>query len=210
MAFKMEVPALVLGGEFVSSRPYTQIAAQSEDVQPRYNIHIGKDKRIWLVTTDQDPDHIIVQGGPGSQGYGGADLVFTLANGVDKITLHGPWHSNPYSLFEQTGIDLRTKIISWGVIGRGLQFRAANSYSSDSVITDLVYFDKAPTQGVYDRIQNLAKEMSDAEGIPLYYHMRTYGGSSTGPVNWKLKGTTKPADDKIVGKDGKVIVTDGL
>jgi len=207
MAFKMEVPALVLGGEFVSNRPYQMISAQGEDVQPKYNIHIGKDKRIWLVTTDQDPDHIIVQGGPGSQGYGGADLVFTLANGVDKITLHGPWHSNTDSLFKQTGIDLRAKIVTWGVIGRGREFRPANAYSSDSVITDLVYFDKEPMPGVYNRIQNLAKEMSDAEGIPLYYHMCSYGGGSTGPVNWK---PTKPSDDKIVGKDPKEIVTDGL
>lgn len=182
---KMEIPPLVLGGNFTAGT-YQMFSAQSEDTKPRYKILLGKLGTIWLVTTNEDPDHIIVQGGPESKGYGGADLTFTLANGVDKITLHGPWHSNTDALFKDTGLDLRNKIKTWGCIGRKRSWhRQSNWGDSQTVIEDLIYFDHCVIAGAFDRIQDMAQKMSNAMGITLYYYMQSYSGGSSGPVDPK-------------------------
>lgn len=162
--------------------PYIQRSGQSDATSDRYNLHVGKSGRIWLTPISGEARMIIAEGGPGSQGFGGADLTFTLKNGVDKITLHSPWSSNTDALFEDTGIDLRNKHLTWGCIGRHRKFIKANGISSPTVFLDLVYWDRQPTLGSFDRIKELAREMSFEMGEVLFCYSQSIGGSSAGPA----------------------------
>ena len=166
---------LVLGGEY-ETEPYRMISGFTEAAKPEYDIHVGKSGKIWLVgrVTDRG-GAIYVQGdGPGSQGFGGATIGFRF-NTVDTIMLQGPWHSNPNSLFADTGVDYRNHHITFGVIGTDRKWE-----ENKTIITGLVYFDKEPTLGAYSRIEDLAKRLAAEQGKPLAFYFCIRGGSSCG------------------------------
>lgn len=167
---------LVLGGKFVDDY-YSMVSGQAVAQSNYYNIAIGKSGRIWLY---QDGDSIYEQGGPKSEGFGGALLEFKLSNGCDSVKLKGAWHSNSSALFQDTGIDLRLQHLTWGVIGT-----KRSHDDGRSVIENLLWFDKEPTYGAFKRIEDKATEMSHQMKKTLYYYSRSVGGSSCGPVNWK-------------------------
>lgn len=171
---------LTLGGDFIAP-PYSMFSGQGEAVAHTYNIHLGKSGRIWLVSTDCDcASNIYVQGGPKSDGFGGAVLEFTLANGCDKIKLKGPWHSSSESLLFDTGVDARDRTLVFGVIGKGRDWKDGRS-----VIKDLVYFDKEPTLGTFNRISDMAEAMAKEMNQQLFVYSATKGGSSCGGTTFK-------------------------
>lgn len=177
-----QLAILSIGGDFLSP-PYSMFSGQAEAVAHTYNIHIGKSGRIWLVSTEAAcAGNIYVQGGPKSDGFGGATLSFTLANGCDKISLHGPRHSNCESLFSDTGIDVRNRHLVYGVIGKGRDWKDGRS-----IIKDLIYFDEKPTIGPFNRIKDKAEALAESLNQQLYYYTETKGGSSCGPTNFKVK-----------------------
>lgn len=111
-----------------------------------------------------------------SEGYGGRTLDFPTKGGVVKI--QGPWHSNTDALYERTGVDLRDKHRTTGVVALK---RGTEGY--ETTLLDVVYVD--PDGGVvgkFNRIQELAQQMSDESDKVLFYYRRSLGGSSCGPV----------------------------
>ncbi len=64
-------------------------------------------KHTWIVPLNNDSEKIFIDTLDG-EGFGGRTLEFTLEDGT-KHKVKGPWHSNTNSLFERTGIDLRSK-----------------------------------------------------------------------------------------------------
>lgn len=104
----------------------------------------------------------------------------------ETLELQGPWGSNTESLFQDTGYDIRDRIKSWGCIGRGRSWDKGNNPNATSrtIIEDLVYFDTEPQHGKYDRIQKLAEQLSNERQETLFYYQETFGGSSSGPVNF--------------------------
>lgn len=177
----MTARKLELGGSFTEDY-YQMIPGQEEAQSNTYKIALGKTGKIWLYSTG---DNIYAQGGPKSDGFGGATLEFKLANGCDSIKLKGPWHTNSESFYRDTGIDIRDQHLTIGVIGRG---RSHNN--GRSVIDDIIWFDPEPIYGLYNRVQDLATKLSDERGECLYYHMQSKGGGSCGPVNYN-KYTTQ-------------------
>ena len=75
-------------------------------------VHVGAGC-FFLVPTDGNPDNIwFFQPTPSAQantfrGMAGSTLRFPLLDGR-TFSCKGPWCSNPDSLFELTGVDLRT------------------------------------------------------------------------------------------------------
>lgn len=171
-----------IGGSFKPAQ--AQTISGFEQVEKReFNIIIGRGGSINLYAECANPgDYIYYEGGPGSQGFGGATLEFKLTKGRGTISLVGPWHSNSSALFTETGLDLRAKHLTFGVISR----EHTSYYPKE--MKDLVYFDEEPTVGEYDRIRKLAEAMSNERGEVLYYWMRSASGGSSGSVNWDKFG----------------------
>ncbi len=176
MSEQIYTPELTIGGDFID-RPYQMFSGQAAAQEGTYRLALGKSGRIWLYATGDD---VYSQGGPNSDGFGGAILEFKLWNGCDSIKLKGAWHSNSDSLFKDTGIDKRNEHLTFGVIGRGRDWK-----DHRSVIKDLIWFDKEPTYGTFNRVDELANKLSHERREVLYYHKQSRGGSSCGPVNYK-------------------------
>lgn len=87
-------------------------------IQGQYFKYLGKSGRLWLVTAQEDPAASVYvsnvdEGGPDyprERGFGSNLVTFGLVGG-GEIKLKGPWHSNPESLFEDTGVDVRKKAL---------------------------------------------------------------------------------------------------
>lgn len=111
-----------------------------------------------------------------SDGYGGRNMDFLTKDGV--ITIQGPWHGNADALFDATGIDIRDRFWTWGVIAMG------RSYSNNQTIyKDVIYIDPDDGKiGLFDRVELIAKAKADELNKPVYCYRKSSGGSSEGPV----------------------------
>lgn len=170
---------LIIGGNFTTPS-YAMFSAIAEAASHKYYMYKDKSNRIWLVGDEPNAaEHIYVDGGKGSNGFGGRTMTFELVDG-STVNLIGPWHTNSSALLQAVGIDLRDKYFTWGCIGTDRYFNNGNSG-----ISNLIYIDKEPILGKYDRIDNLAKQLSEERQECLFYYRQTLGGSTLGPVNYE-------------------------
>lgn len=127
---------------------------------------------------------IMIYSGKKSNGYGGRTLEFPTKNGVVKI--QGPWHSNTDALYSRTGVDLKDKHRTYGVISftRGME-------GNNTVLLNILYCDpEGGIVGLFDRINLLAQQMADDNNTVLICYRQSSSGSSEGPVypsNWDDK-----------------------
>lgn len=141
----------------------------------------AEDSVYWFWPSQHDEPGAMVHvggiyAGKRSDGYGGRTLDFPTKDGVIKI--QGPWHSNTDALYERTGVDLRDKHRTIGVIAlrRGME-------GNDSVLLDVVYADPdGGLVGTFDRIRDLAEKMATEANTVLFYYRKSSSGSSCGPV----------------------------
>jgi len=135
---------------------------------------------LWDIKTLSPGSHIFYHDPQDtkSQGYGGGTLVFHIRKTGEEYMAKGPWHSNADAFFDNTGIDLRDKHLTFGAIGKGR--KQTDTYQT--VITDVVFIDKEPTLGAHTRISTIAQELANASGEPRFYYYESSGGSSCGPV----------------------------
>lgn len=158
------------------------VSAQGRDTQPIYHVYVGKSGKRWLVPTNipNPADHIIVEGGPKSDGYGGATLTFKLDDGT-TLDLTGPWHSNSNALLNDTGLDIRHK--HRGTVGVALGLRrdpaghgTRNFYPT---YTDLVYLEE-DTVGRFagDVLNKVGQEIANDLGETVYGFSQSTGGGS--------------------------------
>lgn len=171
----------VKGGRFTPASHKSMIANVAETVL--YTPHwSAKHGTLWLVPDIQNASHIWCSGGPGSRGLGGHEKTFPLVKAIGgSITLKGPFHANPHDLFNETGIDMRNQIWSWGVLGRRFDHDAN---SGRDVIADLVYIDTIAMPGVIDRVERLGQTLIDlGYEEELFYYSETAGGCGYGKVN---------------------------
>ena len=143
-----------------------------------HKVVLGKSGRRWFYI----PDHpssasmIHVEANPrenaagygGFRGYGGDTLTFNTNDGTVDVT--GPWHSNPNKLYADTGVDLREKTVTMGIIGK--------QRSDDGEIQAIIYQDESPTVGRYSRIKSLANEVAERDGQDVFFCMASYGGGT--------------------------------
>jgi hypothetical protein len=174
---------LELGGYWTQA-PYMQRSAQDDIQSKLWDKHIGKSGKIWLLPHNEEANTmVIVEGGPNSDGFGGAELTFNLFGG-GEIKLKGPWSSNYDSLFDDTGIDRRNRFRSWGCIGRHRSYHTSpGGYDSRAVICDLLYWDpEGGLIGSYDRIERMAQRLAYQRDEVLFKFQGHYGGSLSGSV----------------------------
>lgn len=176
-------PDLVIGGNFTEA-PYSMFSASGDAESHQYKIAVGKSGRRWLYNDENfnAGANVYVEGRKGSQGFAGREIRFPLVEG-GHLDLVGPWASNTHSLFTDTGIDLRARHATWGCIGLRREH-----HNERTAICDLIWFDKEPAEGAFDRVELLAKQLSDEQKRLLYYYSMSHGGSSCGPINWDVYG----------------------
>jgi hypothetical protein len=107
----------------VPIQPY-MISGIGEQAKPIYKRCLAKDGRRWWVAANMPnaADFVYADGGPGSQGFGGATLKFPLEDGTIDESI-GPWHASASGLFEETGYDVRNRTKNWCVIGEEFEYR---------------------------------------------------------------------------------------
>ena len=150
------------------------------EVKRRIFKKVETNKKIWYIPIQDnvaDDLHVFIKG-TGKldyfEGYGGAIIDFLLEDGtIDKVK--GPWHSNPDSLLQDTGIDVRDKTITIGAIGRSRVFDDDNEF-----IEDILHEDKDWVLGSFRRIKNMAQQFADELGIKIWYYSQSSGGFTTG------------------------------
>lgn len=153
-------------------------SGQGEAQSRRYHKHIGKGGRIWLVADQPNAAaNLYVEGGPNSDGFGGATLTFPLVDGTE-IKLKGPWRSNSQHLFVETGIDVRHKHYTFVVISR----RRESGEHYESIMADVLYKDDEPQLGPHHRGDVLAREWAQKLGAPVFLYSASESGSSCGMV----------------------------
>lgn len=172
------------------SRDFTQqICASYEAEIRRYNLYKGKSGKRWLVADVEDcASWVYVEGNPGSQGFGGREITYTLVDGTE-VKLKGPWHTEPQSLFADTGVDIRDRFKTLGCIARDRKYRG--KYGHELTMLDVLYVDKEETLGTFKRVEDKAQEMANELGETLYYYSQSSGGSSCGPVKPKKEAVSK-------------------
>ena len=168
------------------------ISGQGEAAVRTYKEYFGKSGRIWLVAVQDNPaDNIYVEGGPNSDGFGGATLTFKLEDGRE-VRLKGPWHSNSNALFEDTGMDIRNQHETEGAIGTDREY-----IENRLIIKNCLYVDKGAVVGEFDRLGKLAQAFADDMRIPVVCYSASRGGSSCG-FKWPSGSTYRDWEyDKV-------------
>ena len=146
--------------------------ASHEAETRRYHKVIGKSGKTWLYADQENPaDNLYVEGEKGNDGFSGRTLVFKLVDG-GKVELKGPWHANSGAFFQDTGIDTMNKYLTYAVVGLG----RGGVYKS--YIKDVIYKDKEPAVGEFNRGQKIAQSLANKVGGQVYCFVKTSGGSS--------------------------------
>lgn len=156
---------------FSVSQPLICAVAEAEAHKYNY-IKKGNATYFWAADVENSGDFIYCAFPDDKTGFAERILSFeTLAGEV--IHVAGPWHSNPQYLFEETGIDLRNKCYTFGIIA---EERITVDYYTDYY--DKVHLTENTWQlGTYDRIEALAKEYANLYGKPMYFASVSIGGS---------------------------------
>lgn len=178
----MNIP--IIADRIDVSEPYRMISGRAEQASVKlWNYTKDADGVYWFWPAEHpEPGAMVHCGSPiiagrKSDGYGGAIMAFRTADG--NINIQGPWHSNTDALFERTGVDLRDKHLTYGVVGTGRD----TTTDFHTVITGVVHADpKDGVLGTFERINVIAQELADREDRPFYYYRKSHGGSSCGPV----------------------------
>ncbi|MCK9273424.1 hypothetical protein M0P65_07855 [Candidatus Gracilibacteria bacterium] len=148
-----------------------------------YKMLIGKSGKRWLISTNHNSaDNIYVEGGPNSDGFGGATLHFTLESG-EVISLKGPWHSNSDSLLDDTGYDATDQHLTQGIISLNTKHNYENDWNKVLYI-DVLHYDEQPVIGRFSRIKEMANEFAKKFKSNIYYAEISNGGGSSGMIDY--------------------------
>lgn len=157
--------------------PSQMVSASGEASKYKYRLYHSGSGKQWLVADIPNAgDEVYMEGGPNSQGFGGATLAFELLGG-GEIKLKGPWHSSSHALWEAIGIDVRDKHLTFVVISRGRRYE-----NGQAILTDVIYKDEEPVIGSFDRGKELARRLGHYIRRNLYLYSKSSGGSSCGPI----------------------------
>lgn len=147
---------------------------QANAQSPIYKKVVGKSGANWFIPVNHPEPGAGVQvhyaNGKYSYGYGGATLEFNLEDGT-TYKAQGPWHSNSEACLNDTGVDLTAQHLTFVVLAMDRQ-----GYPTELV--DVIYIDKEPTLGRFDRYKELIKQYPQAK----VYYSESSGGSSCGLI----------------------------
>lgn len=162
--------------DFVTERKPMTCGSYEAEVR-RYHKYDGK-LGTWLVADQPNAgDNIyFCNFDPKSQGFAGRNLHFTLVDGTE-IVLPAPWHSNSQALFDDTGVGVRDRCLTFVVIAKE---RVPSG--RQTIYRGVVYADKEPQVGYFNRGETLAKRLTNQLGVMLYCYSESQGGSSSSPI----------------------------
>lgn len=153
----------------------------SEAESQTYHKYTGKSGKIWLVANQPNAaDNVYVEGGKDSDGFAGRTLSFKLVDGC-TLKLTGPWHSNADALFTDTGVDVRDKYLTQGIVALDRQYED-NDYHKPYIYSDVIHYDKSPVIGCFNRIETLAQEFANSTDKIVFYAFISSGGGSSGSL----------------------------
>lgn len=122
-------------------------------------------------------DGIFMDGGKGSNGFGGRTITFQIDDGTTYDSI-GPWRAGADAMLEDTGVDIRNSYGSRLVLSRGI--KSDGHYGS--VYLDVVYHEEHKVEGLFERAYELAKQKVKEMNEPLFYYIETAGGTQSGKM----------------------------
>ena len=145
----------------------------------KYYLQITEEGNVWLIADQPNmADNVyFCSFDPKSQGFAGRTLHFELVDG-DSIDLPAPWHGNPDALFSDTDIDIRDTHLTYVVIAKD----RTQDKNYNTVYKDVIYEDKEPILGQFNRGEVMAKSIANKLGVTVYCYRQSCGGSSDGSV----------------------------
>lgn len=147
-----------------------------------FDIHIGKSGRIWLVGRNIPYYNIYVSDpNPKSSGFGGGEITWSVASQNCKLTLKGAWHAGTSELHKDTGVDMRMKHMTQGVVAKSVEHKDGETFYSD-----IIHYDEEPVEGFANRIEAIAKQKHEDLGCQIWHWSTYLGGGYGGPVVQKL------------------------
>lgn len=162
--------------EFISDS-YSMFSGSEEAESRRYHKVCDKRGRVWLYSDQEDAaSNIYVEGGPGSDGFGGREITFPLVDG-GEVKLRGPWHTNSGALMTATGVDLRDRHLTLVVVA----LERVEIWPK-TVLRGVIYRDDKPVLGRFDRGDEIAQRIADELNVSVYCYQQSKGGSTSGLV----------------------------
>jgi len=153
----------------------------------KYKKVIGKSGETWLYAIqDNSADNIYVSDkNPNSDGFGGRTLEFILEDGT-ILPLKAPWHSNAGALFNDTGIDLRDKHLTFVVIALDRKMKSTKRGYLIEMI-EVIYKDEHPIISEYNRGEKIAQKLANELNRPVICYSQGISGSSNGMIEPTIK-----------------------
>jgi hypothetical protein len=161
--------------EFSIYQPMT--SASGEAAKHRYILALGKDGKKWVYADAPNAaDQVWVDGGPRSEGSGGRTLTFELSDG-GTVDLQGPWKTGADGLLKATGIDIRDRYTTRGIVA--LERDKGNVYAPDTY-RQIIHYDEAPVIGTFDRVRDVAQAAANTLGVRVQVGVISQGGGYGG------------------------------
>jgi hypothetical protein len=139
-----------------------------------YKKAIGRNNDVWVYANVPNAGDYIYSRNGDDKGFGGKMLTFELEGG-SKVLLRAPYLLSSGALYASTGVDLRDKHMTQGIIAR---HREEDVPFQTPKYTTVYHHDEKPVIGTYDRIHLLAETMARERWHPVVFAVRGTWGSN--------------------------------
>lgn len=173
----------------ISFSIYTPMISASGEAERRtYKLLTGKSGKRWVVSISPEAaEDVYVDGGKGSDGFGGRTLTFQLEDGT-SVDFIGPWKTGADGLFADTGYDVRGQYYSRSIVA--LRRESGKCYAPD-IYRDVLHYDPETVLGNPVDADLMAKQYAEEHGVPVFVSWVTKGGGCA-----KMVKPTDLADDR--------------
>lgn len=137
-----------------------------------YYRHVDASGRQWFVADAPDAGDRVYVATDDEAGFGGSIIDFTLTSG-EVVKVKGPYLTNPDGLFLMTGVDVRDKCRTQGVVA--LEEREF-TVGGPATYSGVIHYDETPVIGAHDRIMKIAQKASAELGKPVYMAVKGASG----------------------------------
>lgn len=147
-------------------------------------IKVETSSQIWLYPTEDVLDraeYIYARSkdlNKSSAGFGGRILEFHLSD-TETVALQGPWKASASGLLAATGVDLTHTYLTQGIIAL---YRSHGRGGAPDLYVDVFHHDAEPVLGTFDRIEDLARNLSFHFRRDVVYASRSRGGGVSSTI----------------------------
>ena len=161
----MPMTVTLIPGPILFSIYAPMFSASSEASKRTYKLLRGKSGNRWVVSTSPEAaEDVYVDGGRGSDGFGGRTLTFALEDGT-SVDFIGPWKTGADSLFADTGYDVRGQSYSQSIVALS---REEHGFYKPSVYREIIHYDPAPVLNNPVDYKGMAHRYADEHGVPVF------------------------------------------